>query len=753
MKNIVLTLLLFMISNLGFGQAQISVKSFNRQENDMTARIEFPKKDQNGDVCAIIKVVTTQTGFSWEPDGLGIVAADPKVGEYWLYVPYGAKRLTIKHPQLGILRDYMYPIPIEKSTVYIMELTSGKIKISVDETIESQWLLISTDPAGADVYINDKPAGKTPYQNELPVGKYTWRLQKELYQNDAGVVELAVGGQKQKIDLKLKPNFGTLQLSTTPESGATVSLNGMETQKITPCIFDRLPSGEHTITVSRDMYETTVQRFSIAAGENKSLSVTMKPTFAGVTITSEPKADIYINGQFKINGSWQGRLSPGVYTFEGKLDKHQTALEKQSVEIGQPLNVTLRPVPLTGNLKVMSSPFEATVKINGKEMGQTPTTIKNMLIGDYIIEISLHGYTTATEKATIAEGQTAIVNTTLVNGRPVTINSTPSGAQLYIDGVLTGTTPYNGGLTFGNHVLRIELNGQKGERNVSIAQSGGDNTFSLSLGTVSYTETVNGVSFDMVGIKGNSFQMGSNNGQPNEKPVHKVTLSDFTIGKTEVTVALFKAFVDETGYRTDAENNSSGSYFWNGSKWEQRAGINWRHDAKGNLRPLSESIHPIIHVSWNDAEAFLKWLSKKTLKTYRLPTEAEWEYAATCSTTDGSNNTKNNWSGTNIEANIGDYSWFTANSDLITHAVGTRKPNVLGLYDMSGNVWEWCSDFYGDYKADSQLNPTGSQTTENRVYRGGSWGSNPTYGSATFRGTSSSDLRSTDLGFRLVYTP
>ncbi len=753
MKNIVLALLFVLICNFAFGQAQISVKSFSRQENDMTARIESPKKDQNGDVCAIIKVVTTQTGFSWEPDGLGIVSAEPKVGEYWLYVPYGAKRLTIKHPQLGILRDYMYPIPIEKATVYIMELTTGKIKITVDETIESQWLLISTDPLGADVYINDKPAGKTPYQNELPVGKYTWRLQKELYQNDAGVVELTAGGQKQKIDLKLKPNFGSMQLSTTPEAGATVSLNGMETQKVTPCVFDRLPSGEHTITVSRDMYETTTQRFTIVAGENKPLSIVMKPTFAGVTINSDPKADIYINGQFKINGSWQGRLGPGVYTFEGKLDKHQTAIEKQSVEVGQPLNLTLRPIPLTGNLKVMSSPFEALVKINGKEMGQTPITIKNLLIGDYTVEISLSGFTTAIEKTTIAEGQTAIVNTTLVNGKPVTVNSVPSGVQLYIDGNLSGTTPYNGGLTFGNHTLRIEQNGQKAERTITIAQSGGESSFTLALGPVSFTETVNGINFDMVGIKGSSFQMGSNDGQSNEKPVHKVTLSDFAIGKTEVTVALFREFVNETGYRTDAENNNGGSYFWSGSKWELRAGINWRYDSKGNLRPQSESIHPIIHVSWNDAIAFCKWLSKKTFKTYRLPTEAEWEYAATCSGTEGSNNTKNKWSGTNIETNIGDYAWFTGNSGLITHMVGTRQHNFLGLYDMSGNVWEWCNDLYGDYKTDSQVNPTGSQTTENRVYRGGSWGSNPTYGSATFRGSSSSDLRSTDLGFRLVYVP
>ena len=184
-------LLLLVWGSTLLAQPKISVKSFERKENDMTARIDAPKKDQNGDVCAIIKVVTPQTGFIWEPDGLGIVSAEYKTGEYWLYVPYGAKRLTIKHDKLGILRDYMYPVPIEKSVVYIMELTTGKVTTTVEaEQIASQWLVVNTEPTGADIFIDDQPANQTPYQNELPIGKHTYRLSRDLYLPTAGVIEL-----------------------------------------------------------------------------------------------------------------------------------------------------------------------------------------------------------------------------------------------------------------------------------------------------------------------------------------------------------------------------------------------------------------------------------------------------------------------------------------------------------------------------------------------------------------------------------
>jgi uncharacterized protein (TIGR02145 family) len=547
-------LFLFLLLTIQLQAQNISVKSFRLLENDLDARVNYPKLDQNGDKCAIIKVVTTEDGFTWDGDALGITTVVKKQAEYWLYVPRGAKRITISHSKLGLLRNYAYTIPIEESTVYELVLVTGKVITTVQENeIESQWLIINTEPAGADVYINDLPAGKTPYQNELPIGKYTWRLQKELYLNESGFLELT-DSVKQKMDIKFKPNygtlnivsepevnanvyingmaigkttpckveqipsgektiklikdlyefidkqviltpesnqqlaftakpsFGTINISTTPESNAFVSLDGQSLNKTTPCSKEYVPLGEHTISVSLDMYETTSQNINLASGETKSITIDMKPTFAGVSITTEPIADIYVNGQRKANGNWQGRLNPGVYTFEAKLDKHTTATEKQTVNIGQPLEIKLNPTPRLGMLKVMTTPFEANISINGKNYGTTPATIKELLIGDYTIELSLSGYATAIEKTTITEGQTATINAILANGKEVNISSIPFGVDLFIDNIKVGITPYKTNLTFGDHNIRIVQENEKAEKTISILQNGGETNYILQFG-------------------------------------------------------------------------------------------------------------------------------------------------------------------------------------------------------------------------------------------------------------------------------
>ncbi len=220
------------------------------------------------------------------------------------------------------------------------------------------------------------------------------------------------------------------------------------------------------------------------------------------------------------------------------------------------------------------------------------------------------------------------------------------------------------------------------------------------------------INIEMVYVEGGTFTMGCTSEQGgdcynDEKSTHQVTISSFYIGKYEVTQA----------------------------QWKEIMGSNPGSFKGDNL--------PVENVSWNDVQEFIRKLNAKTGKTYRLPTEAEWEFAAR-----GGNQSRHyQYSGSNT---LGDVAWYYDNSGSKTHAVGSKRPNELGIYDMSGNVWEWCSDWYGDYSSGSQTNPKGPNSGSSRMYRGGSW-----YGSAEFcrvanRGYYDPDFRYCSIGFRLV---
>jgi formylglycine-generating enzyme required for sulfatase activity len=211
--------------------------------------------------------------------------------------------------------------------------------------------------------------------------------------------------------------------------------------------------------------------------------------------------------------------------------------------------------------------------------------------------------------------------------------------------------------------------------------------------------------------------------------------------KYEVTVADFKKFVDETSYKTEAETGD-GCYTLRGKNWIKSAKVNWRCAPDGDIRDPKEYNHPVIFVSWNDALAYADWMSKKTGKTWRLPTEAEWEYAAKAG-----QNLK--YAGTD---NLDMSGWYSGNSKRRTHPVGLKLPNFLGLYDMTGNVWEWCSDYYAEdyYKNSQAKNPTGAKTGTSRVIRGGSWLFDSPNCRISKRSDAPQDSRNNNIGFRLV---
>lgn len=214
--------------------------------------------------------------------------------------------------------------------------------------------------------------------------------------------------------------------------------------------------------------------------------------------------------------------------------------------------------------------------------------------------------------------------------------------------------------------------------------------------------------------KGN-FMMGSNE-YNDEKPIHKVTIKyDFEISKYQVTFDEYDLFCEDTKREMPSDN-----------KW-------------GRGR------RPVINVSWHDAVAYCEWLSHKTGQTYRLPTEAEWEYACRAGS-----DTK--WSFGDDEKELDKYAWYSKNSESKTHPVGQKEPNKNGLYDMHGNVYEWCEDDWVDNYNDTPRDGSAyrDEKSQRKVVRGGSWDDYASYTRSAFRLRSFPTIRVSDRGFRLL---
>ena len=274
---------------------------------------------------------------------------------------------------------------------------------------------------------------------------------------------------------------------------------------------------------------------------------------------------------------------------------------------------------------------------------------------------------------------------------------------------------------------------------------------------------------EMVRVEGGTFMMGSEYGEDDETPVHEVTVSSFMIGKYEITVGEFRAFVEDTGYETLAETT--------GEAWEVDDEGNLVDDATWKNPFLTQTDkHPVTVISWYDAVMYCNWLSRKEGFTpvytidksredpnnssvfdefkwtvscnwkangYRLPTEAEWEYAAR----GGTKSKGYKYSGSD---DIGSVAWYYDNSDWQTHAVGTKAPNELGIYDMSGNLWEWCWDWYGYYPESRSSDPKGAGAGSYRVLRGGSWLNYGFICRVAYRNSNVPDFRYNYYGLRVL---
>ena len=655
-RRLIYSILLSFVCGISALSAQgISVESFRLLENDLTANTHGTmEKDFNGETAALIKVMTTEQGFVFDGGMVGIVKVRQEVSEVFVYVPHGIKKMSIKHPQLGMIRDYYFPVSIEKARTYEMRLTTGKVETIVTRSAGKQYVMFNITPTNAIVELDGMPLELVDgyAEKSMAYGTYDYRVSCADYHTEAGKLTVSAAGKVEK-NISLRPNFGWIDVQGRSEyHGAQVYLDNKHIGQL-PLKSDAVKSGTYQVKVLKALYKPFEQQVTVTDNNTTTLNVALVPNFANITLTTDAESEIWIDGRQRGKGQCTLNLELGEYTVEVKRPSHRTVSDVIHVAELTDRTVQLSsPTPIYGVLDISSSPSRATVLVDGEEKGQTPLILNDVLVGSRKITLKKEGYEPYEKTMTLTEDADNTLTATLEVEKPKFYN----GAKK--------------------------------------------------------TYTVNGVSFTMVDVEGGTFTMGATSEQGSdaendEKPAHKVTLSNYSIGETEVTQALWKAVM-----------GSNPSRF------------------TGDLQ------RPVEQVSWNDCQTFIKKLNQLTGENFRLPTEAEWEYAAR----GGKSSKGYKYSGSKT---LGNVAWYYDNSSE-THAVKTKQPNELGIYDMSGNVWEWCSDWYGSYSSSAQTNPAGPSSSSFRVLRGGSWYYGARGCRVANRGGYSPDNGDYYDGFRLV---
>ena len=720
-------------------EADMRVKSFNVLEMDLDARVKEPIIDKKTNLkCPIVKIVTTAEGFYFDIGAMGApekVVYKKEMGEVWVYLPVKTAKLKISHPKYGQIttdtKDGYFWFPnarLQSATCYRMELevNRGTIEVDDEDQVKTGYVIINSEPEGADVYIgvDDNSlecVGQTPFQKKYQYGRYSFSLRKNMYHSIQSFFDL--NEPRIQTTIALEPAFGKMHVTSTPP-GARVTIEGIDGDFTTPFTSGNLASGEYKVRLFLDKYSPSTSTVTIADGQTAELDVAMAANFAPLTVNSLPGAQISINGSVVGTGSVTQELGEGIYDISVTLKSHREAKKQVEVVANQPQTITLNPTPIYGSLAIMTTPFDADVTIGGKNYGKTPIDINQLLVGEYDVVLSKPGCATVTKHVTIAEKQMANIEATLPQGRRVNFSGT-DGATLKIDGVAVGTMPCSQEVAFGSHTVQIEQGGKLAEKELTVEQGSGDVEFAISFKigafepqwadgvTASQRAVLERLVENMVKVDGGIFTMGATKEQGSEaydleKPAHQVTLSDYYIGKYEVTQV----------------------------EWEAVMGTNPVKYDKGDNRPVQ-------NVSWEDCREFIRKLNNLTGLQFSLPTEAQWEYAAR----GGRNSRGYKYSGSN---DIGSVAWYTDNSGGETHPVGMKQANELGLYDMSGNVYEWCSDWYGSYSSNSQTNPTGAASGSYRVSRGGSYYFGAGYCRVSDRNVITPGYRINFLGLRLA---
>jgi len=645
-----------------------------------------------------------------------------------------------------------------------------------------KMMRIVTEPSEAMVFINGDYEGMSPLLKEFEEGTYEIEIKKEGYKDTKR--EITVASQTkdlsriETINIELIKVKFNLVIETDPIE-AYVYIDG-EYKGTSPLILTELLGGNYEITIKKEGYTDMVDTINIhpEMDDKKEFLLKKETIFGSIQIDSEPnEAAVYLDNIYQGKTPYRiENVSEGNHNIKLIKEGFQEYYISVYVEGSKTIEKSIKLEKETGILKIETQPAGAEVFLDGHDMGKTPLTIENLEKGYYKLVLKKAGYLDNSEtiyieglkqieKSIVLEKEEIFESNAVVDNK-IIVEETGTGSlkingfigkEYFIDDKYCGwIIPKEIPLKAGNHRLKINGIGE-----IEILISSNETTIVDKNTSFKSTASTNAVSNtqeeepiqvekidEMVLVQRGTFQMGDthNDGYENQRPVHQVEFTyDYWIGQYEITFDKFDEFCDQTDYPKPS-NSVVGYNFGRGQR-------------------------PVIKTSWWDATEYCNWLSEKEglskaydkdgnlldrngditkditqVEGYRLPTEAEWEYAAR----EGHKSRYDyRYSGSN---NLNDVGWYATNSSDKLHFVGEKKPNELGIYDMSGNVWEWCHDKYGSYTSGKATNPIGSSTGKERVLRGGCWFNSEGGMRVNFRNYGIPGRVYHGLGFRIART-
>ena len=445
------------------GQNKMSVSSFDMDINDPTANLQGTiVRDQNGDKCALIKVKTTEKGFSFDTGSLGVMKVDEDhTAEVWVYIPHGARKLTISHKYLGQM-TYEFPVSIKSGRTYDMTLTTDQVFTATFDDKHSQRLIMNITPKVATVKMNGAIENVTNgvLDKAYSFGRYRYVVSADKYHALEDTITINNPNEPQVRNVRLKQAWGYLQFANYPDlSDAKLYVDNEELGFITQRPFDVM-SGRHDIKIVKPLYETYEAEVSIKDSLATVLTPNLAERFGHLTLrVPDEGASIFIDGEMVGQGAYSGNVGSGAHVVECKKEYHRSTAKNITVVTGSQTSYTLdSPVPIYSSIHITTND-NVPVKVridNGDDTTPTDDFYNDkVLIGPHTVYVSQKGYRSQQFDVRLREGEAFEKKLTMESVVSVSFVSHPENCNLSIDHVSVGMTPYTAELSTGTHHIEL----------------------------------------------------------------------------------------------------------------------------------------------------------------------------------------------------------------------------------------------------------------------------------------------------------